>query len=300
MSFDSSFSPESLADICPDFETAKQVAHDHLPEEVADAWLRMCRPAVSLSPAAPGDTVVARFGGLPRMSEEIAWPEWEGHGPLSFIAEIDLSALTEHGLRTGLDLPEQGRLLFFYHVDPEDSEALVFYEDHESLRGARVIYVAESAADSPNRVLTDSSVTVYAEVSLTGTMTPTFPETENPRLYQEFADREIDGDSWLDLVNDDDFREALEELEPETDHRFGGWPLSLQGPVELEAAASVLDASLYDSPEYEEESRAWHLLLQVSSSDEMTWGDSGMLYWFLREGPADGPLPATTFTWQCL
>ncbi|WP_116115438.1 YwqG family protein [Austwickia chelonae] len=300
MSSDSSFSPESLADLCPDFETAKQVAYDHLPEEVADAWIRMCRPAVSLSPAEQGEPVVARFGGIPRMPEEISWPEWEGHGPLSFVAEVDLSALTEHGLRTGLDLPEQGRLLFFYYVNPEDPDALVFYEDHESLSGARVLYVTETAADSPRRVLTDESVTAYPEVKMTGTMLSTFPEVENSRLYQEFADQESDGESWLDLANDDDFREALAELEPETDHRIGGWPLSLQGPVELEAAASVLDASLYDSPEYEGEARSWRLLLQVSSSDEMIWGDSGMLYWFLREGSTGKPLPTSTFTWQCL
>jgi hypothetical protein len=41
-----------------------------------------------------------------------SWPVWEGHGPLSHVVSIDCASVIR--LLPSLDLPDSGRLAFFY------------------------------------------------------------------------------------------------------------------------------------------------------------------------------------------
>ena len=97
-----------------------EIAADHLDPDAARRWLALLRPAVQLVPAGPGDPVVARLGGMPELPPGTAWPQWPGHGPLSFVVELDLAALVAAG-DAGLGLPTRGRLLGFYR-EPDESD----------------------------------------------------------------------------------------------------------------------------------------------------------------------------------
>lgn len=48
----------------------------------------------------------------------MAWPVWDGEGPLNFVASIDCAKLPRGGL--DLSLPADGTLLFFYFDPPGD------------------------------------------------------------------------------------------------------------------------------------------------------------------------------------
>ncbi|MCY7401989.1 MAG: DUF1963 domain-containing protein, partial [Nocardioides sp.] len=69
-----------------------ELAATHLDPDTARRWLALLRPAVQLVQARPGDRVVARLGGTPELPLGTDWPQWPGHGPLSFVAEVDLAA----------------------------------------------------------------------------------------------------------------------------------------------------------------------------------------------------------------
>ena len=112
--------PPSQAEVTPRLEGEddqaylRRLAALHLDDDVARRWLALLRPAVRLLECAPGRDTVARLGGQPVVPMGFEWPVWEGHGPLSFIGEVDLDALTRAGLRLDIKLPTTGRLLLFY------------------------------------------------------------------------------------------------------------------------------------------------------------------------------------------
>lgn len=266
------------------YEHLAGLAGTHLDADTAIRWLGLLRPAVRLVPAGPGDPVVARLGGTPTLPAAVAWPEWPDRGPLTFVAEVDLAALTATGLDPGLALPAEGRLLAFYFDDPEGIGEIVYSGDPASLAGARLLHVT----DTPP--VADPRVTLGAAAAMT------WPDEENPVLERHGLD---------DLP--DEFVEALgelleEELGPDVyGHQLGGWAHPVQGAVEYEAAEGRLGASLFDETHTVEALR-WRPLLQVDSDDEadVSWGDAGVLYWLARTDGTTPPGPEDVgFTWQC-
>jgi hypothetical protein len=261
-----------------------RLAHAHLDDTRADRWLGLLRPAVQLVPAQDGDDVVARLGGTPILPGDVAWPDWPEHGPLSFVAEVDLTALACTDLDAGLALPADGRLLAFYFDDPEGIGAVVYAGDPDSGPGSRLLHVVGTApATDP-------------VVELAGIEVLTWPDREHPVLEQRGLDR-------LPDRFDEALTDLLEaELGPDVwGHHVGGWANPVQGPVELEAAETRLGEATYDDA-HTAEALHWRPLLQVDSDDTAgtSWGDAGCLYWLAR---TDGTTPPResdiAFTWQC-
>ena len=122
-----------------------RLARERLPTDVAEKWITLLRPAAKLKYARPGDSIVAELGGQPSLPEDAIWPEWEGHGPLTFVSSIDCGALAS--MQLDLALPAAGRLAFFFIEDAADS--LVTYRRPETLAGARVLYIPPGASTLP-------------------------------------------------------------------------------------------------------------------------------------------------------
>ena len=57
-------------------ERYSRLAAEHLPAELVERWAALLRPCVRLRRAGAGE----------------AWPEWPGHGPLSFVASVRCGA----------------------------------------------------------------------------------------------------------------------------------------------------------------------------------------------------------------
>jgi uncharacterized protein YwqG len=283
----------------------KRLAVAHLGEQTAERWLALVRPAVRLVEAGPGEPVVARLGGSPRLPDDFAWPVWEGHGPLAFVGEIDLAGLATSGLDTGLALPAEGRLLAFYFDGSyDDFQGLVGTWDPASLAGVRLVHVLTSRDDHPPRDAPER-VERYVERELTGRAELTYPDWEHPALALAFGRGDLGHVEWMQHpVNADSFQEELYTFRGEAPHhRLGGWADPQQGPVEYEVAEAALNGAVnYGDDAHTAEALRWDLLLQVDSDDDATmmWGDVGMLYWMTRDGrsPA-GALATTSFTWQC-
>lgn len=204
--------------------------------------------------------------------------------PLGFVAQLDFAELAAAGA-TDLDLPSSGHLWLFYDLaetpwgyDPAEREGFaVRFEETGAVDLARRDPPPELA------LLTADAAGIPAQrVELTATLT-----TIEPHILD-----------WDAVLASEAGREAYEEArwdwidEPGwSAHRVGGWPSMIQGDMATEAA--LVTAGFYcgngdagrrpEAAPVRATADQWVLLLQVASDDDgASWGDSGMLYLWIR------------------
>jgi hypothetical protein len=286
--------------VVSDRELVTEIAHRHLPPDIAAPWLQLLRPAAALPPAAPGDRVAAVLGGNPRLPDSAEWPSWDGHGPLSFVAAVDCAAAAAVPL--DITLPPSGTLLFFYFDGQYDNhETTVGYWDPRTYAGARTLYV-DPGEHAPPRACPEG-IKPYERVDLAVEAVVTFPGLEHPDLQAAFKAPGEDLRAFLGHpVNDAAFVEALAERMAGPRHQVGGYADPVQGPVEWEVAMAALGSRDPHDPRVAGEQARWTLLAQIDTDDRagMMWGDCGALYWLSRhEDLACCQFTNTSFTWQC-
>jgi uncharacterized protein YwqG len=221
------------------------------------------------------------------------WPRYDGR-PLSLIAQLDLAAMRAAG---GPDwLPSTGRLLFFYELelgawgfDPKDAgSALVRYE-------ADVGDDMSEPDDLPADARFDAyPITFVADVSL--------PSEERLEIDWKTVSAREQGE----------LEAAVEALTPaEPVHQVGGYPLAVQSDgMELECQLVTSGIYVGNSSGYTKSnvdaskpgSADWRLLLQLDTDDDagMMWGDTGRLYFWIREQDARaGDFSKTWTILQC-
>lgn len=275
-----------------DTEELSALADRYLPPEVAARWKRLLRPALQFDWAAGSDPVAAQLGGDPELPVGRPWPEWEGHGPLTFIASFECGRLRVDGF----PLPESGRLLFFYF---DGEEALVGVSEPGTRGGARVLYVPAGAAVEPRPA--PRPIKAYPRQFLRAEPVTTAPEPRSPRIAAVFGTAEDRGPGHP--VDDEAFHEAVyEEVSVSVCHQIGGYPMSVRDAVEYEVAAVRGDLpDVGDRPEYADPDR-WLLLAQIDTDGDsgMMWGEAGTLYWLIQERDlVAGRFDRAAFTWQC-
>ncbi|WP_460497427.1 YwqG family protein [Glycomyces tarimensis] len=279
-----------------DSQELAALADQHLPPEVAERWKRLLKPAVQFDWAAGSDPIAAQLGGEPELPAAQSWPEWDGHGPLTFIASFDCARIAIEGFR----LPQAGRLLFFYFDGQVDDGAEIVGAFQRGTRdGARVLYIPAGAAVEHRQA--PALVKPYPRQYLRAGAVTTAPEPDGARIAAVFGDRAARGQGHP--LDADAFTEAVyDELSVSVCHQVGGYPLSVQWPVEFEAAGAAAELpGAADRPEYGEADR-WLLLAQIDSDDasSMMWGDAGTLYWLIQEADLEARrFERAVFTWQC-
>lgn len=282
--------------VMTDAQELAELADRYLPPEAAARWKRLLRPALQFDWAAGSDPVDAQLGGDPELPVGHPWPEWDGHGPLAFIASFDCARLR----LDGFPLPEAGRLLFFYfdgQVDEAAAPVGAFAPGTQG--GARVLYVPAGAA--LERRAAPSPLKAYPRQFLRAEPVSTAPEPGSPRLAAAFGPARERGPGHP--VDDEAFHDAVyEECSVSVCHQVGGYPLSVRRAVEYEAAAARGELpGAQGRPEYAEADR-WLLLAQIDTDNDsdMVWGEAGMLYWLIQEPDlAAGRFDRAVFTWQC-
>ena len=279
-----------------------RLARRQLPPAVADRWVSLLRPSFFLRTADEDELAVGQLGGVPVLPDGAAWPQWDGNGPLTFVAEIDCGQLPSDSL----SMPRTGTLSFFVHNELPTARGAP-----ENLAVARVVYTPAGTPvterDPP------AGAHSYDLVELTGDLHATGPAWDSPVFREAVADL---GDDDRAFVNDwpyeDPFRQEVGDVAPQIPgevapliprHRIGGHACPIQDAVELDVAHTQLGGAVpYDNPAVHEEALRWTLLAQFDSDHwaGMIWGDSGTLYWLVRPGDlAARRFEAASFTWQC-
>jgi uncharacterized protein YwqG len=298
-------------------ETIRSSALSHR----ADALIAALRPSIrirTIRDPSVLDEPVSKFGGRPSLPQRAAWPMWESTAyhqwsiaslerqmtkgdpvflaglieahrqataknpsALQFLAQIRLEDLGPLGI--GVGLPEQGTLLFFYDVANDAPGFLP-----QSRGSSRVILTAEPvAAVAPPQ----AAVTEFAPCRLTFEVEHTLPDdvrdaAGNGRLHDW-----REGDRYHEL------RRRLAGGPPY--HRLCGHPEEVQNGlfVTCQLATNGIEAG---TPEAHAtpDARAlaagaddWRLLLQLDTDDDgpgWMWGDSGTLYFCIREDDLRG------------
>jgi hypothetical protein len=286
--------------VAASLEVVSRLAREHLTPPVAEKWISLLRPAARLKHAGPGEAIVGELGGDPWLHEDVDWPVWGGHGPLTHVGSVDCQALK--GITLDIALPGDGRLAFFYFDGQLDGgQAIVFYEQPDSLAGSRVLYVPAGANATRRR--TPKGLTPYPRVALSAEPIVTYPGFDHPALRRAFDAESLEPRAFDHPVNADAFTDALSELDAGPFHQVGGYADPIQGPIEYEVAQAALGGKVdWRDPALEREASQWSLLAQIDTDDDanMMWGDAGMLYWAIRPADLDKHrLDAASFTWQC-
>lgn len=233
-------------------------------------------PCVRLAAQGTGRS---QIGGLPDLGAGLDWPVWNGR-VLSFLAQIDLAELSA---AQGPDwLPGHGMLFFFY--DEEEGGWGFSPNDKGSFAA-----VYDPATDGPkDRAPPEPAPEPFPVQFVAMCPSMSLPTPERLEIDTEGLD-----DSNLDAI--DALLDASMGDGPQ--HQIGGWPHPIQNDdmeIECQLASNGIDCG--GSEGYRSEraqallpgAAAWRLLLQLDSDDdsEMMWGDSGILYFWVREEDA--------------
>jgi Domain of unknown function (DUF1963) len=274
-----------------------RLARQRLPAVVADRWAGLLRPSFHLRPAVDDEPAVGQLGGVPVLPDGVAWPRWEGRGPLAYIAEIDCGQLPSDSL----SMPSIGTLSFFCW-DGQIDGGMPGRGALANPAAARLLYrpagTPVSERDPP------AGIAPYDLVELAGELFTAGPAWDSPVFRQAIGDLGDDQGFMNDWSNGDAFGHALWELAPRApDHRLGGHAKPIQDAVELDVAHAQLGGQIpYGNPVLHQEAQRWALLAQFDSDQRagMMWGDCGTLYWLIRPGDlAARRFEEASFTWQC-
>lgn len=258
--------------------------------ERAREWAALRRESIALRHAPPGAAEVGYVAGEPELPEDFDWPLDGAGQPLEHVMTLDLAALP----RIGIDLPEQGRLLFF--VDGEYEEPEVLHFERTARLQARPY--PESFPYRPE-----------ARIALTAVVEPSWPAADHP--YLSGLPR-----GYFDGVADWD---AAPEPPGAADHRIGGYrAVGVQYdfpcapgsdlPV-LPTASEGAEGKADDEEPFEplrppmEDPFDLPILLAKLDYDPdagMGWGDCGSSEWVIRrEDLAARRFDKVEFSWSC-
>lgn len=263
-------------------ERYSRLAAEHLPAELVERWAALLRPCVRLRRAEADEEAVAVLGGAPELPAGAVWPEWAGHGPLSFVASVRCAGLPRDALAEAF--PRAGTLLFFYFDGQVDEDVFVSVDDPDTWAGAQVLYIPESTPVVPAD--TPPELEAYPRVDLSADTGQSAPDIWLPQ-----ARRALLGDSrpWPHPRDTPaelrPFVRAYGRLRTRVDHQIGGHAVPVQGPVEYEIANAALGGMhAWGDPPLDQEAERWLLLAQFGSDRDVkvSWGDEGTLYWLIR------------------
>lgn len=237
---------------------------------VAGDLATFIRPAVVLdADEQSGKSAIgrSRIGGDPDLPDDITWPV-KKHKQLSFLAQINLGGMPR---ALGGALPEKGMLWFFYDVG---SEA---FGMEPSDRGSWAVLYREDAQNLQRRD-PPKGAERFSECSLgfRYELTPLDPEAI-PRYPLQLTKSE--SESYSDLI------QQYAETHDLGGSQLLGNPFPIQNDVRVEAAAAIAGVAAKPTESVNALAREWRLLFQLDSEScaKMMWGDSGMLYFMIKD-----------------
>lgn len=237
--------------------------------------------AFALEPESATGVGESKFGGAPDLPKD--FEVQSGPGPVDFLLQIDLaevSALDQTEL-----LPKSGLLSFFYDLKEQpwgfDPKCLNGFRVHHIPAGVPLM---RTPMRRPECVLGERRITFQKGLTLPHIGSMAYAQ------FDEIADLN-DGEAEAYFA----FSHELECFGRQTDgnHHLLGHSDNVQGDMQLEA--QLVSNGLYcgNATGYKDPRRKalesgaddWMLLLQLDSDETagFMWGDSGMLYYWIRK-----------------
>jgi uncharacterized protein YwqG len=221
----------------------------------------------------------SKIGGLPNLPGDLPWPEWKER-PLAFLCQVELSGLPPGTPFPGL--PPSGCLYFFY--DQQESR---WGFDPNDKGSWRVLYTPGDMQDRPEREAPEAldADNIYGEK----------PVALSPiQTYPDWQDERVDGLQLTSKQRDEYIALCASVFENQPAHHLLGYPSPVQSndmDLECQLVSNGLycgDPSGHENPRAKELAAGrsdWILLLQLDTDDEtgMMWGDSGMLYFWIKQ-----------------
>ena len=262
----------------------------------ADAIVALIRPSLRLvthDEAEDPESAALRVGGRPLLAPGVDWPRRKNGAPMSLVAQISLAHVAQVADKAGF--PTGGSLAFFYDADDQ-----VWGFSPSDADGWAVLHCPEGVGtlrDFPTELDEEGR---FSPIALTPELEETFPPSASFEVEQLVGKAKAEK-YWPVLGEDEDGG---------TITRFMGHPDVIQNEMQVECQLAsngvyVGDSKGYTSPEgirLRPGAADWHLLLQVDSHEDvgMMWGDSGRLYWWIREADLRaGRWDATWLVLQC-
>lgn len=257
---------------------------DKLTGEAASALDALALPSVRLHldddvlPGGLSDPAGAgtRFGGVPLVDGDFAWPHTDDGRPLCLIAQVNTDQVNGWA---GEQLLPAGLLLNFFFDAVEQETWGCQPQDAHYWRVIPADPAGACPAEAPEEAIT------FAARSVTGQPVPAMPSPWEPAFEAVAAAHGVDDNAYHHI--------DAEEESPR--YRLLGWPEPQQGPMQRDCQLVSSGVDLWDPADLHHprvEALAagaddWRLLLQVDSDDdreedEWLWGDSGMLYFWIR------------------
>ncbi|MCT6922885.1 YwqG family protein [Metasolibacillus sp.] len=223
----------------------------------------------------------SKIGGAPDVPTDFIWPQTNDQHPLYFLCQLNLAEIKPFD--SSNLLPAKGLLSFFY-----DAERQPWGYDPNNYDGFRVVHFTEEKLqrmEQPSilRERIDSAILHFKNEW-------TLPDWESPdgQILTDLLTEEQE-----EAYNDFLFDWVDEEETEQTTHRIDGHPNTIQGDMYLQCQLVTNglycgDSTGYEHPlrkELEPQAKDWRLLLQLDSEDDLgyMWGDSGKLYFWIRE-----------------
>jgi hypothetical protein len=252
---------------------AKAILHAEGLDEAGRWVLPHIRPSIELVPGKraprPLHVGISKIGGCPDLPASAKWPVDREKRALSFLLQV---ALGELPVLDGL--PQEGMLSFFYDTSNMPESTACF-----AAKSAQVLYHAPAGDRQlcKRQAPTDEdgpTTDTFEEFPLKASLVPSFPD--DLTLLAEPTAR---GDYLAAVVNPE--RSVFKLL---------GHPNTIQTPMQIQCAmvarGLVPESDGLAPPEaakLKRQAEQWVLLLQVDSSEDiqLSWGDSGRLYWWI-------------------
>lgn len=255
----------------------------------ADLLLAESRPAVQITTQPLLDDRLipvgaSKFGGSPDVPSGFMWPEWNGK-PLTFLAQFRLSDVAQYDPEHAL--PSSGMLYFFYEID---EQPWGYDPAHE---GGAVVLFHPDEMDTFYRYLHPRAAGDLLDIEPLPASTAHFssqlmlPATERAlnSLATQLSETEYE------RYDDDVLGEIISDR-PDVWHHMLGYPDEIQNDMQLECQLVTNGLYVGDSSGYRDRRRRlletgaadWRLLLQLDTDENIgvEWGDSGRLYFWIR------------------
>ncbi len=263
----------------------QQLAQKFLDAGLAGFWNEAAPHAkssirISLQPCEESELPLgkSKIGGLPDLPENTAWFTHDGK-PLSFVAQLNFAETKPYDAEG--KLPASGILYFFYDADqtswgfdPADKGSAVTYYVPGDAEVKLVRQPAPAALEEH---------TIFKPAILDYAIEANVPDYWSGLLEGVKLDEE-ENDRYLDLKG---------EIYGEPANKLLGHSNNIQGAMELQC--ELVTNGLYcgnetgykdpKRPFLEKNASQWQLLLQVDTNEacDMIWGDSGRLYFWIKE-----------------